>query len=354
MTAALLAILCAGAVQDNETWERDLGKEAPELLSAGWIGSPVSLRAVRGNSVVLAFWNPDLYSFYDGFFQTVLGDYERYCRERNVTFISICSSMTANLRAVEKKVEQYKLKPFPTMLDAGGATTKAYNVPKGYGTWMIIIGPDGKIAYNASKGWHWTGGPNAGKYIHHTQMEACLKKSTGVLGYKEVPPEGNHAAHLFDLQQFSMVEAELKRFNGPKATEAEKEFAAHTLNQIAETRKKRLSEVEALQAEHPIQAYREAVAFVGAFGASPEKTAMNAIGKDLLKHPVVKKELQAEDAYRRILLPELAKTPKGSAEFEKRVQPLLQGYLKVYGTTAYAGAVVDGVENYKLSAARSR
>ena len=81
---------------------------------------------------------------------------------------------------------------------------------------------------------------------------------------------------------------------------------------------------------------------------------MNAIGKELLKHPVVKKELAAEDAYRRILLPELARTPKGSAEFEKRVQPLLQRYLKVYGATDYAAAVVDGVETYKLSAARSR
>lgn len=59
---ALAAILASPvAFQDeDEPWNRDVGKPAPELMSAGWVGTPVSLRAVRGNTVVIAFWNADI------------------------------------------------------------------------------------------------------------------------------------------------------------------------------------------------------------------------------------------------------------------------------------------------------
>ena len=68
----------------QETWDKDLGKPAPRLFPAGWVGTPVSLDALRkseggaaedpaagttvvrgpqvsgGNTVVLAFWNADV------------------------------------------------------------------------------------------------------------------------------------------------------------------------------------------------------------------------------------------------------------------------------------------------------
>jgi hypothetical protein len=43
-----------------EKWDKDNGKPAPPLVSAGWIGTPVSLDAIHGNTVVLAFWNADV------------------------------------------------------------------------------------------------------------------------------------------------------------------------------------------------------------------------------------------------------------------------------------------------------
>ena len=55
------ALSLSPAPQDDEdSWNRDFGKPAPELMSAGWVGTPVSLRAVRGNTLVLAFWNADI------------------------------------------------------------------------------------------------------------------------------------------------------------------------------------------------------------------------------------------------------------------------------------------------------
>lgn len=57
------ALLLAFAMQSaaaQESWDTDNGKGAPPLVSAGWSGTPVSLDAIRGNTVVLAFWNADV------------------------------------------------------------------------------------------------------------------------------------------------------------------------------------------------------------------------------------------------------------------------------------------------------
>lgn len=83
--ALLPAFLLALAVsaQAQEKWDKDIGKPAPRLFPAGWVGTPVSLDALRksdanadpgsdggtvtkkaeisgGNTVVLAFWNADI------------------------------------------------------------------------------------------------------------------------------------------------------------------------------------------------------------------------------------------------------------------------------------------------------
>jgi hypothetical protein len=82
MVPVLLAALAA-TVEAQEKWDKDIGKPAPRLFPAGWIGTPVSLDALRksdanadaaadggtvtrkaeisgGNTVVLAFWNADI------------------------------------------------------------------------------------------------------------------------------------------------------------------------------------------------------------------------------------------------------------------------------------------------------
>jgi hypothetical protein len=80
---AVLALLAASAQAQQESWDKDVGKPAPRLFPAGWVGTPVSLDALRksdanadaggeggtvtrkaeisgGNTVVLAFWNADI------------------------------------------------------------------------------------------------------------------------------------------------------------------------------------------------------------------------------------------------------------------------------------------------------
>jgi hypothetical protein len=362
--ALALAVLMAGmmplAAQDRDLMDAGkdtLGKPAPELISAGWVGSPVTLRGVKGNTVVLNFWNGDTayFSSPEYFIKSMMADYEKYSRLPNLTFVSICRSMTASLKQVERDVDTYKVRPIPTMLDAGGATAKAYKVPKEYSTWIVVIDHEGKIVYNRNKGWFWTSGADKDKMVHHTMIEENQKKSPGILDRKTMPADAAPAAHLYDLQQFLLAEVEIKKMESKKSSDEMKAFGATMRTAIADVRKKRLEDIQGLSSTAPVHAYREAVAFVAAFPTAPERAAMNDIGKSLLKHPQVKSELQAEDAYRRILLPELAKTPKGSADFTTRVQPVLDGFLKVYGTTEYAAAVTDGVEGYKMAASsRSR
>ena len=66
LSAALMLTIAAGIViadehQSNaEEWDRDVGKPAQGLVAMGWVGSPVSLEAVKGNTIVLAFWNTDV------------------------------------------------------------------------------------------------------------------------------------------------------------------------------------------------------------------------------------------------------------------------------------------------------
>jgi len=366
LRAAVAAVLMAGMIpasaQDRDldlmnSGKDTLGKPAPELISAGWVGSPVTLRGVKGNLVVLNFWNSDTayFSSPEYFIKGMMADYEKYCRTPNITFVSICRSMTASMRQVERDVQQYKLNPIPTMLDAGGATAKAYKIPKEYSSWVVVIDHEGKIVYNRNKGWFWSSGPDKDKLVHHTMIEENQKRAPGILDRKFMPADASSAAHLYDLQQFLLAEVEIKKMEGKKSSEEMKTFASYMREAIADTRKKRLDEIQQMVSAEPIHAYREAVAFVAAFPAAPERVTMNDIGKSLLKNPAVKTELQAEDAYRRVLLPELARTPKGSAEFAARVQPALDGYMKVYGSTEYAAAVSDGVEGYKMAAAtRSR
>lgn len=59
LSLAVLLLGClVGAAAESQV--KDLsGQPAPTLTGSLWIGSPVSLDAVSGNAVVLAFWNAD-------------------------------------------------------------------------------------------------------------------------------------------------------------------------------------------------------------------------------------------------------------------------------------------------------
>jgi hypothetical protein len=278
---------------------------------------------------------------------SLVKDYETYKKYRNITFIGINTSITATQRTMEQQVKQFNLKPFANMLDAGGATAAAYGVPKNSPFWLVVVDGGGKIAYNASRGWFWADGPDKGKQIHQTQIEKSIKEyPDGILGTKEVPKDMELAAHYYDLQQFDLLEGELRRFEGKSGAPANKEFATYVRGRIAESRKARKEQIEALAKTEPVQAYREATAFAGAYPGAPERNAVNEMGRALLKTPEVKKELEAEAAFQQMVVPELKKTTNID-RFNRVIQPLVDGYLKAFGATQYGAAVKIACEAHK-------
>jgi len=83
LISAALVFALAVRVQAQEKWDKDVGKPAPRLMAGGWVGTPVSLDALKksemnridaadtdtvvkkaeisgGNTVILAFWNADI------------------------------------------------------------------------------------------------------------------------------------------------------------------------------------------------------------------------------------------------------------------------------------------------------
>ena len=58
--AVLAAVGAASASAQSPRWDKHLGEKAPSFVAAGWSGTPVSLEALKGNTVVLAFWNADI------------------------------------------------------------------------------------------------------------------------------------------------------------------------------------------------------------------------------------------------------------------------------------------------------
>jgi len=235
------------------------------------------------------------------------------------------------------------------MLDAGGVTAAAYNVPRNAKFHLVIIDGAGNIAYNASQGWFWSSGPDAGKLIHLTQVEKSLAQFTAVL-YDVAPPKDMvQAAHLYDLQQFTLMDAELARVLQTAKKPENTAFAENLRKKVVEVRKQRAAQIQELSATNPVQAYRDAVTFVGSFPQSPELPALRTMVTKLKTDLKVSAELRAEEAYQTTLVPEMRKTTNIST-FDKQLKPLADAYLKAFGNTDFGKSVVaSAVEAHRLA-----
>lgn len=328
-----------------EAWDKDVGKPAPELIPSAWLGTPVDLDHVRGNTIILAFWNADN-NYYGGpadAFASLLKDYEKFGKMLGVTFIGVCFSPVATPKSMADQAKRYKLEPFANMLDTCGATAMLYNVPRTSTFRLVVVDGEGKIAYNAGKGWHWTSGEDAGRYIHHTQLEKSMKKYKGILGVDEVPTPMLKAAHYFDLQQFTLMENEILRVTATDKSGPVAAFAAHLRKKFDVHRQSRLTQIADLSRTKPVQAYREAMSFMQAFPKAEERTTVNEMYQKLLAEPAVKKELDAETAFQRMLVPEMRKITT-TKQYETRIAPLLAGYQKQFAGTDFVLAAVNACE----------
>jgi hypothetical protein len=282
---------------------------------------------------------------------SLVKDYEQYGKVPGVTFLGVCSSTTATVKSMTDQAKRYKLEPFANMLDTGGATASAYNVPRTSAFRLVVIDGEGKIAFNASKGWHYTSGADAGKYIHHVQIEKSLKKFPGILGTSPAPTPMKKAAHFFDLQQYTLMENEILRVTALDKSEPVAAYGAMLRKKFDEHRRARVTQIADLSKNKPVQAYREAMSFIQAFPKAEERTTVNELGTNLMKEPAVKKEFEAEAAYHRILVPEMKKITT-LKQYEQRILPLLQGYQKQFSTTQYVATAASACEGLQEAVAK--
>ena len=165
---------------------------------------------------------------------SLVSDYNEYKKFPNITFIGVCTSTVGTVRSMADQVKRFGLAPFANMLDAGRATASAFGVPASAKFRLVIVDPEGKIAYNAERGRYWTSGPDKGRYVHCTTVEQGLKTAKGILGVSPIPKGLETAAHYYDLQQFELLEQELV-----KATAGDKPL---DVKNTAELMRKRIKE----------------------------------------------------------------------------------------------------------------
>jgi len=278
---------------------------------------------------------------------SLVRDYDSYRDQRDVSFIAVNMSRTADIKTVQRQADEYGLKPFPIMLDAGGMTAAAYDVPINEPNWLVILDHEGQVIYNASKGWYWTSGPNANRKIHEVQIEEALAVAPGIL-QDDVPKGMELVAHYFDLRQFHLVEEELERQLARQGDSEHQAFADALRERIDQERQARVQDIRDLADREPLRAFREAISFVKAFPKAPERREVNRLGRELMKADAVAAELKAERAFREVMVPLLRKH-QDPGSFRRKVRPAADAFSKHFQDTEFAEVAAATVEAHSVA-----
>jgi hypothetical protein len=183
--------------------------------------------------------------------------------------------------------------------------------------------------------------------VFQAQLEESFSKSKGLLGDAKIPTSMKYAAHLFDLQQFDLMETEIKKASTAGSVD-EEDFSKLLHGKVSDERKRRMEQIQSLAKNNPVQAYRDAISFVEAFPKAPEMPALRTIGQKLSGENKVQRELAAEAGYQQIMVPAMKRTST-PALYDKNIGPLLEGYLKTFGDTAFSEVVKGAVESLRLA-----
>lgn len=261
-------------------------------------------------------------------------DYQTYSTKSNVTFVGISTDVDNTEKRMRSQIDLHNLKPYAHVLDNTGALAAAYQVPQKVPLTIVIVDAEGKIALNVGWG-SFYGSKDNPTYAYIKALNESLEKAPGALGDLKPPAGCERAAHMFGLQQFDQMEMEFAKI--PQNAEV-KAFREGVKAKVDAYTKQRLAELQALGDTDPLVAYQETQAFARAFRTAKEFGAAQSLASKLGTNPVVKKETEAEAMYQRIVAPEMVKATTLPV-YEKKVKPLMDGYLQRYGDTKYGMAM---------------
>jgi hypothetical protein len=264
-------------------------------------------------------------------------DYETYSSKLNITFVGVSTDVNGNQRSLQADVEKFKLKPFAHVLDNTGALASAYQVPQKVPLTIVIVDAEGKIALNVEWNYRVMAAGSSGKpdYKYITALNGCSEKAPGLLGDLKAPEGCEQAAHMFSLQQFDLMEMEFAKV---PQNDGVKAFREGLKAKVEAYTKQRLTDLQAMADTDPLTAYYETQVFVQAFRKAKELSAAQSLLSKLRINATVKKELEAEMMYQRVVAPQMTRI-NSKAVYEKKIKPLMDAYLQRYGTTKYAIAM---------------
>lgn len=243
-------------------------------------------------------------------------DLEAHKSDLNLTIVGVNTTLGANEKGIRKEIEDHKLKPFSHVLDHTGVICGEYGVKWKDLYTLVVVDADGKVL---------------GKKPNMDNLPAAK----GILADVKVPSGAEAAARMFSLQQFGLMEQELAKV--PPSADL-KAFREALKKKNDDYTSKRLPQLTALGETNPLTAYHEAAAFVTSFPTSKEASAARSLASRLSSKPEVKKETEAETAYNQFVAPEVVKATTLPV-YEKKVKPLVDGYMTRYGDTKFGGAV---------------
>ena len=246
-------------------------------------------------------------------------DLDAHKTDTNVTFVGVNTTHGAVERRIHAEVEELNLKSFAHVLDSTGMLSAAYGVNWKLLLTVVIVDADGKV-------------------LGKRAIDGGIPAATGILADVKVPPGAEKAAHEFSQQQYSLVEQELAKL--PPSAE-NRSFKEALKKKIEDYTKRRLAELTAAADASPLKIYRETLAFIKAFPSAKEVGAAQSLANRLASKPEVQKETEAERMYNQVVAPELAKVNNEGA-YDKRVKPLMTGYLQRYGDTKF-GETMKGI-----------
>jgi hypothetical protein len=276
-------------------------------------------------------------------------DYELFKDSPNITYIGVCATPGADLKSMKNEQVTMKIKdlPFPKMLDSSGATLAAYHMTANVPYQLVILDSAGKIAFNKDPRYSLKD-PRTGKRVY-TRVKAAqetLAKSPGLLTDVEVPKGMSKAVHLYSLQQFDKLALELARAKKTDKSAETKAFAQMLEDRIAAYRAKRIEELKALAQSDPIKAFREVEAFLLCFPRAKEASAARSLHSRLRGNSKVRAEQTAQMAFQRVVVPAMNRV-RDKRSFEKKVAPMVAGYMKKFGSTEFAKTAQASVDAYQ-------
>jgi hypothetical protein len=274
-------------------------------------------------------------------------DYELFKNRPNMTFIAICSTPGADMKAMQNEEATLKIKdlPFAKMLDANGATLAGYHMTPDIPYQLVVLDHEGNIAFNGNSmmSYSTNGGPAIPLRV--SSAEKILKSAPGMLPDVKVPESMATALHLYNLQQFDKLDAELAKARKADTSAEAQQFAQMLETKVTEYRARRLEELTALTESNPVRAFREVEAFLQCFPRSKEATAAKALLTKLNSNSKVRLEKEAQTSFDQVVMSAMQRV-RTRKQYDTNVAPLVQGYLKKYGETEFVKVAQDSTDAY--------